>query len=69
MGEDKLVEQTDKARAMRSQKPPPGAPSGLRMQTSGEACLQGLLSGVKERISLDLSETEEITSFNICQQI
>lgn len=69
VGEDKLVEQTDKARAMRTQKPSPAAPSGLRMQTSGGACLQGLLGGVKERISLDPSEAEEITSFNIYQQI
>lgn len=67
--EDKLVEQTDKARALRTQKPSPAAPSGLRMQTSAEACFQGLLGGIKERICLDLSEASEITSFNICQQI
>lgn len=67
VGEYRLAEQTDKARAMRTQKPFPAVPSGIRTQTSEKACLQGPLGGVKERISLNSSEAKVITGFNFCQ--
>lgn len=67
VGEYRLVEQTDQAHAMRAQKPFPAVPSGIRTQASEEACLQGPLSGVKERICLNPSEAKAITSVNFYQ--